>query len=138
MKQFSMKTASFQTQVAFAASASGVSDHSCIVKKPLEQNHQGSRPTAPVTSTPIASADATWNGDDSVTHYPNCRLKGKENEEFPLRHNGICGVLGALGCTFDPPLVQWVQEPNGNFGSVLVPDPGTPYAKRQLKTVRVK
>lgn len=30
---------------------------------------------------------------------------------FPLWHNGIGGISGALGRRFDPCLAQWVKDP---------------------------
>ena len=31
--------------------------------------------------------------------------------EFPLWHNGIGGLLGALGCRSVPHLAKWVKDP---------------------------
>ena len=61
--------------------------------------------------------------------------------EFPLGHNGIGGVLGALGCRFDPQPRLGILYCH-SFSSDLIPGPGTPYAmgwpKRKKKKKKKK
>ena len=67
--------------------------------------------------------------------------------EFPLWHNGIGGISGALGCRPDPWPAQHSElriwhccscSIGCNCSSDLIPSPGTPYAVGQPKKEKKK
>ena len=63
------------------------------------------------------------------------KKKESENTEFPLWHNGISvsGEFWDAGLIPCPAQWIWHQGVGCNYGSDLIPGPGTPYAARQKK-----